>query len=194
MANENEPLENESLDESKEEILEGVLETGADDTESAESEPTSELEALQKQLEAAEKKAAENWETALRAQAETDNVRKRAVKDVESAHKYSVEKLVNEFLPVKDSLELGINAAETADVASMVEGMELTLKTFTTALEKCGVEIVDPQGEKFNPEHHQAMTMVESPDVESGVVIDVMQKGYLLKERLIRPAMVIVSK
>lgn len=193
MANENEPLENESLDESKEEVLEGTLET-ADDVEPATDEPTSELEALQQKLEAAEKKAADNLETALRAQAETDNVRKRAVKDVESAHKYSVEKLVNEFLPVKDSLELGINAAETADVASMVEGMELTLKTFTTALEKCGVEIVDPKGEKFNPEHHQAMTMVENPDVESGVVIDVMQKGYMLKDRLIRPAMVIVSK
>ncbi len=197
MTNENEPLENESLDASKEEVLEGTLETGAQDGEldtQVEGEPASELEALQKQLESAEKKAAENWETALRAQAETDNVRKRAVKDVESAHKYSVEKLVNEFLPVKDSLELGINAAETADVANMVEGMELTLKTFTTALEKCGVEILDPTGEKFNPEHHQAMTMVESPDVESGMVIDVMQKGYLLKDRLIRPAMVIVSK
>ncbi len=189
MANENEPLEDES---NKEEILEGTLEEERSEEEP--SEPLSELESLQQQLEEAQQKASENWETALRAQAETDNVRKRAVKDVESAHKYSMEKLVNEFLPVKDSLELGMNAADQADVASLVEGMELTFKTFTTALEKLGVSIVDPKGEKFDPEQHQAMTMIDSPDVESGMVIDVMQKGYLLKDRLIRPAMVIVSK
>ncbi len=188
MANENEPLENES---NEEEILEGTLEE--EGTEES-SEPLSELESLQQQLEEAQQKASENWETALRAQAETDNVRKRSVKDVESAHKYSMEKLVNQFLPVKDSLELGLNAADQADVASLVEGMELTLKTFTTALEKLGVSIVDPTGEKFDPEQHQAMTMIDSPDVESGMIIDVMQKGYLLKDRLIRPAMVIVSK
>ncbi len=188
MANENEPLEDES---NEEEILEGTLEE--EDTEES-SEPLSELESLQQQLEEAQQKASENWEIALRAQAETDNVRKRAVKDVESAHKYSMEKLVNQFLPVKDSLELGLNAADQADVASLVEGMELTLKTFTTALEKLGVSIVDPTGEKFDPEQHQAMTMIDSPDVESGMIIDVMQKGYLLKDRLIRPAMVIVSK
>lgn len=188
MANENEPLEDES---NEEEILEGMLEEeGSEES----SEPLSELENLQQQLEEAQQKVKENWETALRAQAETDNVRKRAVKDVESAHKYSMEKLVNQFLPVKDSLELGLNAADQADVASLVEGMELTLKTFTTALEKLGVSIVDPKGEKFDPEQHQAMTMIDSPDVESGMIIDVMQKGYLLKDRLIRPAMVIVSK
>ncbi len=193
MANENEPLEDES---NEEEILEGTLEEERSEEGAAEesSEPLSELESLQQQLEEAQQKANDNWEIALRAQAETDNVRKRAVKDVESAHKYSMEKLVNEFLPVKDSLELGLNAADQADVASLVEGMELTLKTFTTALEKLGVTIVDPTGEKFDPEQHQAMTMIDSPDVESGMIIDVMQKGYLLKDRLIRPAMVIVSK
>ena len=188
MANENEPLEDES---NEEEVLEGTLE---DEEQVESSKPLSELESLQQQLEEAQQKANDNWEIALRAQAETDNVRKRAVKDVESAHKYSMEKLVNEFLPVKDSLELGLNAADQADVASLTEGMELTLKTFTTALEKLGVSIVDPTGEKFDPEQHQAMTMIDSPDVESGMIIDVMQKGYLLKDRLIRPAMAIVSK
>ncbi|MFK8068819.1 MAG: nucleotide exchange factor GrpE [Gammaproteobacteria bacterium] len=192
MANEKEPLDD-IVDDGN--IEPEINEEAPEDQQSVdESAPLSELESLQRQLEAAEKKASENWETALRAQAETDNVRKRAVKDVESAHKYSVEKLINEFLPVKDSLELGINASENAEVKSLVEGMELTLASFSTALEKCGVQMVDPAGEKFDPEHHQAMTMIESPDVESGMVIDVMQKGYLLNERLIRPAMVIVAK
>ncbi len=192
MANEKEPLDDVVDDGVLEPEL--VEETAEDQQAVGESEIETELESLQRQLEAAEKKAKDNWETALRAQAETDNVRKRAVKDVESAHKYSVEKLINEFLPVKDSLELGINASEQADVKSLVEGMELTLVSFSTALEKCGVQVVDPVGEKFDPEHHQAMTMIENPDVESGMVIDVMQKGYLLNERLIRPAMVVVAK
>ncbi len=188
MTNDNDPL-NEQLKDPTEEILQ---------EEAMKSEesggPKGELESLQQQLEEAQKKADENWEIALRAQAETENVRKRAVKDVESAHKYSVEKLVNEFLPVKDSLELGLNASDQADVKSLVEGMELTLKSFSNALEKCGVEEIDPVSEKFDPELHQAMTMVESPDVESGTVIEVMQKGYKLNDRLIRPAMVVVAK
>jgi len=188
MTNDNNPL-NEPLEESTgESLLEKAVENEAG------SKPTSDFESLQQQLEEAQQKADENWEIALRAQAETDNVRKRAVKDLENAHKYSIEKLVNEFLPVKDSLELGINAADQADVKSLVEGMDLTLKAFSNALEKCGVEEIDPVGEKFNPEFHQAMTMIESPDVESGAVIEVMQKGYLLNDRLIRPAMVVVAK
>lgn len=154
----------------------------------------SDVESLQQQLEMALKKADENWETALRAKAETENVRRRASIDLENAHKYSVERLVNEFLPVKDSLELGLNAANTAELDSLVEGMQLTLKMFETALEKCGVKELDPQGEKFDPDQHQAMSMIENPDVASGTVIEVMQKGYLLNDRLIRPAMVLVAK
>lgn len=152
------------------------------------------LAELRDQLAAAQQKADENWDIALRAKAETDNVRRRATIDVENAHKYSVEKLVNEFLPVKDSLELGLNASETAEVASLVEGMDLTLKMFETALEKCGVSMIDPKGEAFDPEKHQAMTMIEDANHESGTVVDVMQKGYTLNERLIRPAMVVVAK
>ncbi len=188
MVNDNKPIE-EPIDESTTENGKTAEEEVA---ESKEGE--NEIEHLRQELEAARKKADENWEVALRAKAEADNVRKRAAKDVENAHKYSIEKLVSEFLPVKDSLELGLSASENATVESLVEGMELTLKAFNNALEKCGVEEVDPLGEKFDPELHQAMSMIEKPGVEPGTVVEVMQKGYLLNGRLVRPAMVVVAK
>jgi molecular chaperone GrpE len=131
----------------------------------------------------------------LRARAELDNVRKRAARDVENAHRYSLERFVNEILPVKDSLELGMAAAtQSADIASLREGVELTLKLFVAALSKCGVQAVEPVGEKFNPEFHQAMTMRESGEAEPGTVLTVVQKGYLLNDRLVRPALVIVAQ
>jgi molecular chaperone GrpE len=130
----------------------------------------------------------------LRTRAEAENVRKRAQRDVENAHKYGQDRLVSEMLPVKDSMELGLSAAETAtDVTSIREGLELTLKMFNTALEKIGVTEVNPVGEKFNPELHQAMSMQEA-DAEPGSVLTVVQKGYQLNDRLVRPAMVIVAK
>jgi len=130
----------------------------------------------------------------MRTRAEAENVRKRAQRDVENAHKYGQDRLVSEMLPVKDSMELGLSAAETAtDVASIREGLELTLKMFNTALEKIGVTEVNPVGEKFNPELHQAMSMQEA-DAEPGTVLTVVQKGYQLNDRLVRPAMVIVAK
>jgi molecular chaperone GrpE len=176
--------------------MDAVATEQASDDNEEEQAPVeqNELELLKEELAAAQAKADENWDLALRAKAETDNARRRATIDVENAHKYSVEKLVNEFLPVKDSLELGLNASENADVASLAEGMDLTLKMFESALAKCGVTMVDPKGEAFDPEKHQAMTMIEDANTESGKVIDVMQKGYLLNERLIRPAMVVVAK
>src|SRR5690606_14882596 len=139
--------------------------------------------------------AAENLEKALRAQAELDNMRKRTARDIENAHKYSLERFVNDLLPVIDSMELGLSATENAaDVASLKEGMELTHKMFAASLEKFGVKVIDPQGEKFNPEMHQAVSMQEAKGVDSGNVITVMQKGYELNGRLVRPAMVIVAK
>lgn len=147
-------------------------------------------------LEDARSKADQHWDALLRAKAELDNLRKRTARDVEKAHKFGLERFLTELLPVKDGMELGISAAseEGADVAKVQEGVELTLKMLATALEKFGIEEVDPQGEKFDPERHQAMTMQEAAGVEPGTVVSVIQKGYLLNGRLVRPALVIVAK
>ena len=152
----------------------------------------SEDELLQ-QLKQAEKKAEENWELLLRTKAEMENLRKRTEKDLEKAHKYGIEKFVSEMLPVKDSMEMGL-AAQDATVDSLHEGMELTLNMFNSALEKLGVKEINPENEAFDPELHQAMTMQETDQVEASTVLTVMQKGYVLNERLVRPAMVVVSK
>ncbi len=150
---------------------------------------------LQIELEQAQTKAAEHQDGLLRVRAEMDNLRKRSERDVQNAHKYAVERFAQDLLPVIDSLELGLNAAESAtDAGSLKEGMTMTLNMFTDALGKHGLEIIHPEGEKFSPELHQAMTMQESDEVEAGTVLAVMQKGYSLNERLIRPAMVIVAK
>ena len=176
--------------------------------ESAENTPLEEMEAemaydekeivesedeLLQQLKQAEKKAEENWELLLRTKAEMENLRKRTEKDLEKAHKYGMEKFVSEMLPVKDSMELGL-AAQDATVESLHEGMELTMTMFNSALEKLGVREINPENEAFDPELHQAMTLQESAEVEPNTVLTVMQKGYQLNERLIRPAMVVVSK
>ena len=147
-------------------------------------------------LQQAETKAQENWDKLLRVQAEMENVRRRAERDVENAHKYALEKFAAELLPVKDSLELGTAAAqnEDTDVAKLREGTELTLKLLDGALGKYGITVVDPLDQPFNPEFHQAMSMIESPDKAPNTVVAVMQKGYTLNERLLRPAMVVVAK
>ncbi|UTF60255.1 nucleotide exchange factor GrpE [Gilvimarinus sp. DA14] len=135
-------------------------------------------------------------EQTLRVQAELQNVRRRAEADVEKAHKFGQEKLVGDLLPVVDNLEralASINAEDDANKA-IIEGIELTLKSFIDILVKHKVEPVNPVGEPFNPELHQAMSMIENPDVEPNTVIDVFQKGYTLHGRLVRPAMVVVAK
>lgn len=152
---------------------------------------------LELMLEDARAKADEHWNQVLRLQAEMENNRRRHEKDVENAHKFALERFVQELLPVKDSLELGLAAVvEGGDesVEKLREGTELTLKMLAGAMEKNGVTEVNPMGEAFNPEYHQAMTMQESGEYPPNTVINVMQKGYLLNERLIRPAMVVVSK
>lgn len=152
-------------------------------------------EELMLTLQDAQAKADEYWNQLLRTKAELDNTQRRAKRDVESAHKFALEKFVTELLPVKDSLELGLSAAseENAGLEKLREGVELTLKMFTAALEKFGVSEVNPDGERFDPELHQAMTMQDAPDIEPNTVLSVFQKGYLLNGRLIRPAMVVVS-
>lgn len=162
----------------------------AEVSDSNETEPA---QALDQQLEDAQQQAAEYHEKMLRMQAEMENLRKRTERDVSNAHKYAVEKFANELLQVKDSLELGLNA-DDIDVEKLQEGTELTLKMFNSVFEKFSVEELNPLGESFDPNLHEAMTMQESSEHEPNTVLTVVQKGYTLHGRLIRPAMVIVSK
>lgn len=147
------------------------------------------VQALEEQLAAAQ-------DQSLRTAAELQNIRRRAEQDVEKAHKFALEKFANDLLPVVDSLERGLEltSAEDEAVRPVREGVELTLKLFHDTLKRFQVEAVDPHGAPFNPEHHQAMAMEESTHVEPGSVLKVFQKGYLLNGRLLRPAMVVVSK
>jgi len=165
--------------------------------QTAAEEPGAEnkIELLMQELEEQKRIAAENLDKALRVQAELENMRKRTARDIEHAHKYSLERFVTDLLPVIDSMELGLSASENAaDVTSLKEGMDLTFKMFTASLEKFGAKVINPQDEKFNPELHQAVTVLEAEGVASGHVISVMQKGYELNGRLVRPAMVVVAK
>ncbi len=154
------------------------------------------VEALQGQIEVLKDELVQAKEQALRAAAEAQNARRRAEQDVEKAHKFGLEKFVGDMLVVADNLERVVEAtgAEGAEIASVTEGVELTLKSLIDGLTRHKVEPVSPEGEPFDPQLHQAMTMVEQPDVEPNTVINVFQKGYTLHGRLVRPAMVVVSK
>lgn len=148
---------------------------------------------LQQKLTEAEEKASQNWERILRMQADAENAHRRAQRDIESAHKYGTEKLVSELLPVIDNLERAVSLSEDQQ-NSVLEGVLLTLKMFSQVLEKFGVEQVDPIGKPFNPELHQAVSTQVDADVPANTVLNVLQKGYLLNNRLVRPALVVVSK
>lgn len=155
----------------------------------------SEIEQLRQQVEQQKQVVADSREKVLRAQAELDNMRKRTARDVENAHKYALDKFISDLLPILDSMELGIDASASADdMQGVKEGMELTMKMFSSTLEKFGVKVIDPQNERFNPELHEAVSMQEQAGAKSGTVIGVMQKGYELNGRLVRPAKVIVAK
>ncbi|ROQ25900.1 nucleotide exchange factor GrpE [Gallaecimonas pentaromativorans] len=137
----------------------------------------------------------EQREAVLRAKAEVDNIRRRSAQDVEKAHKFALEKFAGDLLPVADSLERALELGDVSDEAlkPMLEGIELTLKSFHSATNKYGLEVVDPVGQPFNPELHQAMAMQPSPEHPANTVLTVVQKGYSLNGRLLRPAMVVVS-
>lgn len=162
----------------------------------AEREAPESPEQLVALLEDARVKADENWDQLLRARAEIENIKRRHEIELEKAHKFALDGFVRELLPVRDSLELGHDAAQDgqADVDKLREGTELTLRMLSGAMTKFGVEKVDPEGEPFNPEYHQAMTMQPRDDVPPNTVVAVVQKGYLLNGRLVRPAMVMVSQ
>ena len=133
---------------------------------------------------------------ALRTRAEMENLRKRQSRELENAHKYALDKMAEELLPVRDTLELGVAAAaeEQADLSKVVEGTELTLKMLTQALEKFNILEVNPVGDKFDPDLHQAISVQEGTDKPANTVLNVMQKGYTLNDRLLRPAMVVLAK
>ena len=153
------------------------------------------IEQLQKQLQDAQAKADDNWSQVLLARADLSNVQRRAERDLENAHKFGMEKIVSELLPVLDSLELGYVAADAddPDPVKVKEGIDLTLKMLVDVASKFGVEQVDPSGEAFNPEFHQAMSTQPTDEMPANHVMTVYQKGYLLNNRLLRPAMVVVS-
>lgn len=192
VAAENDPSEPaESLEQAEETIAEESGQHGAN----RESVLTEKLES---ELEVALEEARGNWEKLLRSQAELENLRRRSKRELEDAHKFAVENFTRELLPVLDSLELGIQAASqdgtNHDAVKLREGNELILQQLRSVFGKFNIEVVDPVGETFNPEFHQAMTMEACDEAEPNTVIKVFQKGYLLNQRLIRAAMVVVAK
>lgn len=149
-----------------------------------------ELEAKLGEALAEAEKLRDEW---LRARAETDNVRRRSQEDVAKAHRFGIEGFASALLAVKDSLDAAL-AVESPSVQSMKEGVELTGKQLDSALEKFSVKAINPLGEKFDPHRHQAISQVEAPDKEPNTVVNVLQKGYLLHDRVLRPALVVVAK
>lgn len=162
----------------------------------AETELHAELAALRARLAEAEAVAAAAKDQQLRAVAELDNVRKRAEREITNGARYGTERVLGDLLAICDSLELGLKAAAAPDVTpkAIADGLELTQKQLLSMLEKHGVTRVDPEGQAFNPEWHEAVSMIESAAVPPNHVLGVMQKGYRLHERLLRPAMVVVAR
>jgi len=175
----------------EEAVREALEEAQTDGTDDA-VEPAAEELDPKTVLAELQAKADENWERYLRASAEVENIRKRAGRDVENAHKFALERFGKELLGVKDTLEMGL-AVEGASVESLLEGSNATLKLLANTMERFGIVEVDPAGEPFDPEFHEAISMQPSEDVEPGSVLTVVQKGYTLNGRLLRPAMVIVA-
>lgn len=153
-------------------------------------------EELQTKLAEAEEKAKQSWDRSLRIQAEMDNLQRRVERDIANAHKYALEKFVLELLPIVDGLERAIAAhsEEDSGADTLLDGVKMTLKMLHTAFEKFSIQSVDPIGQVFNPELHQAVSTQPDPNAPSGTVLAVLQKGYLLNNRLIRPALVVVAK
>lgn len=180
---------NEALDGDLEQFAES-LEHEADDIE---GQANPEAEVLAARVEELEQALAEAKDQSIRAAAEAQNARRRAEQDADKAKKFALEKFVKELLPVVDSLEKGLESMQEVDETHR-EGVSMTLRMQLDVLSKFGVKQLEPQGEPFDPQFHEAMTMVPNPELEPNTVMDVMQKGYTLNGRLIRPAMVVVSK
>ncbi len=164
--------------------------------ESAEDSQEAKIAELEAALLASQAQVKEQQDTVLRAKAEEQNVRRRAEEDVDKARKYALKKFAGELLPVLDNLERALESGdkENEGAKALLEGVELTLQTFVSTVEKFGLTVINPMGEAFNPELHQAIGMQASPDHESNTVMIVMQKGYTLNDQVLRPAMVMVAQ
>ena len=171
-------------------ILENDMEQNQDN--SAEATPGEVMPSLEELLQAAERKAQEHYDAWMYAKAESENIRRRAAEDISKAQKFAVERFSSEMLAEKDSMEAGL-AVETATVESFKSGMELTLKQLSSVFEKFNIAEINPVGEKLDPHKHQAISMTDS-DQPANTVVSVMQKGYALNDRILRPALVLVSK
>ncbi len=166
----------------------------ASSTDQSAADPSGMTNSLQEQAFADLKvQANENWDKYVRALAELDNVRKRALRDVDNARKFALERFASDLLAVRDSLELGLTTGEQTDIEAIRDGCEATLKLLTSTMEQFGISEIDPRGEPFDPQLHEAITMQPSDDMEPGSVLTVFQKGYILNGRLLRPARVVVS-
>jgi molecular chaperone GrpE len=159
-----------------------------------EPQATDELELLRSELATLRQESEAHRNDYLRAVAEMDNTRKRAQRDIEAAHRFGIERFAMDLLEVRDSLELGIAAGASREGDPLLEGMQATLRQLDRAFERAGITVVDPAGEAFNPEFHEAMTTREAPEAAPGSVLDVFQKGYLLNGRLLRPARVVIAR
>lgn len=176
------------------ELEQAVNESAVEETlEQAQDAVDQDISAM---LKDAQDEAAKHKDLALRLQADMENLRRRTRIDVENAHKYALDKFVDALIPAMDSMEMGMDAAskDEATKESIREGVEMTFKQMLDVLGQFNVERIDPKGEKFDPQLHEAMTMIPSPEHESQTVVDVIQKGYRLNERLVRPARVIVAQ
>lgn len=180
-------------------VDEVLAEVEVSEAGNGEETPAQSQDKLLLELQDAQQKADEHWNQLLMARADLANAQRRSERDLANAHKFGVEKLALELIPVKDSMEMGLAAVTGGDEqdegrAKVIEGMELTLQMFSGVLDKFGVKEVNPQGDKFDPDFHQAMSMQETADFAPNMVMTVFQKGYVLNDRLIRPAMVVISK
>jgi molecular chaperone GrpE len=191
MSTENQPeidIENQDVDQSEQDT---------DTTQEIDQESTeSQIEGLQAALLEAEAKIDAQKDSVIRAKAEADNARKRSIQEVDKARKFALEKFAAELLPILDNLERALQVPNADDeaVKPLIAGVEMTMKLFISTIEKFDLNVVDPQGQSFNPDLHQAMAMQPAEDVAPNTVISVMQKGYTLNGRLLRPALVMVSK
>ena len=188
----------EEVNKSEEKTLDATEELLAEKTASLDAEIVEELLAEDQlsETEELQEQVSKANDQVLRIQAEMQNVRRRAERDVENAHKYALDKFTADLLPVVDNLERALSTIDAADEAQKAvnTGLELTLKTFVDVLARFKIEAVDPAGQPFDADLHQAVSMVPNPDLEPNTVMDVFQKGYTLNGRLVRPAMVVVSK
>ncbi len=190
------------VDDSNDETLkdESKIETRVEISDQAETESESKTdtseEDIEQQLLKAQTTIKDYWDQIMRLKAEIENSIKRSSRDIENAHKFALRNFAESLLPILDSMEMGQQAAESdkASLSSIAEGTQLTMSMFVQALEKHGLKQIDPVGESFDPDQHQAISIVEDKNAESNTVISVMQKGFSLNDRLVRPAMVVVAK